>query len=256
MKNCPLDWYLRWWQEVYPTWEPQTFAIFDKFLDQRHVYLDVGAWIGPTVLYAASHARHVYCLEPDPEAFRVLQLNLAANPHYHNITALNLALSDEDGESLFGGNGELGNSESTLLVREKGYGDRRGELLRTANDEEEAKWRSAPVTRVQTKTIRALQTLYPLHECNFVKIDIEGGEEIVIPAIAGFLREHRPTLSLSLHWGYLTEPRILSVFRSLAAVYSHIYDGALETCVNEERLIRERISSIVCTAAAIGTSRV
>lgn len=53
-------------------WEPETFAVLDAHLRGDADYLDIGAWIGPTVLYAARKARHVWCFEPDPTAYRHL----------------------------------------------------------------------------------------------------------------------------------------------------------------------------------------
>lgn len=67
-----IDWYLQWWIKRYKEWEDRTFIILDTFLDARRSFIDVGAWIGPTVLYGAAKAQHIYCFEPDPEAYRVL----------------------------------------------------------------------------------------------------------------------------------------------------------------------------------------
>ena len=60
-------------------WEPATFAVLDAHLRPDRDYIDIGAWIGPTVLYAARKARHVWCFEPDPTAFRALSWNLELN---------------------------------------------------------------------------------------------------------------------------------------------------------------------------------
>ena len=46
------------------SWEPGTFAVFDRFLHRDCSCLDIGAWICPTALYAACLARHCYALEP------------------------------------------------------------------------------------------------------------------------------------------------------------------------------------------------
>ena len=57
------------------SWERNTHKIFDKFLDSNHSYIDIGAWIGPTVLYGAQIAKKVYAIEPDPIAFKELEKN-------------------------------------------------------------------------------------------------------------------------------------------------------------------------------------
>ena len=45
------------WKELSNNrWEPDTFNILDHYLKCNMVYMDVGAWIGPTVCYAAKKA--------------------------------------------------------------------------------------------------------------------------------------------------------------------------------------------------------
>src|SRR5258708_34817363 len=57
-------------------WEPETFEIFDSYVTPDTFFLDIGSWIGPTALYAASKARRVICLEPDPIAAAKLRCNI------------------------------------------------------------------------------------------------------------------------------------------------------------------------------------
>lgn len=42
-----------------------------------------------------------------------------------------------------------------------------------------------------------------IDDCNFIKIDIEGGEYCVVPTMLEHLKRYRPTLHLSLHPCYL-----------------------------------------------------
>ncbi len=246
MTDCPKDWYLQWWKNTYENWEPRTFIVFDTFLDPRRSCIDVGAWIGPTVLYAASQAKHVYCFEPDPEANRVLALNLAVNPQYRNVTVFKAALSNADGETTFGGNGELGNSESTILVSDPDYVRRQGSVLRTDSVEHDEAWRNSATVRVQSVTMETIEKTNDLQDCAFMKIDIEGGEKIVVPAIAPFLRRHRPTLYLSIHWVYLSEAEISGLFDLLSAIYEHIYDDTLMRKLSRGSFLSRKVSSIVC----------
>jgi len=62
------EWF--WNQVETNLWEPDTFKIFDKFIDKEHSYIDIGAWIGPTVLYGCQISKHCYAIEPDPIAFK------------------------------------------------------------------------------------------------------------------------------------------------------------------------------------------
>ena len=38
-----------------------------------------------------------------------------------------------------------------------------------------------------------------IHDCNFIKMDIEGGEYRVLPTMVSYLKRVRPTLHLSMH---------------------------------------------------------
>ena len=51
-------------------------------------------------------------------------------------------------------------------------------------------------------------TSQPDDECpalsfNFIKIDIEGGEYIILPAMKNFLKINKPTLLISIHPGFI-----------------------------------------------------
>ena len=68
-----------WRKAAAGKWEPETFAVLNAHLGPDRDYLDIGAWIGPTVLYGARKARRVVALEPDPVAFRALSWNIELN---------------------------------------------------------------------------------------------------------------------------------------------------------------------------------
>ena len=61
-------------------WEAQTFRVLRRFLRPEADAIDIGAWIGPTALYAAHFAQRVHAVEPDAAAHAELAANLAANP--------------------------------------------------------------------------------------------------------------------------------------------------------------------------------
>uniref|UniRef100_A0A7S4PXH1 Uncharacterized protein n=1 Tax=Alexandrium monilatum TaxID=311494 RepID=A0A7S4PXH1_9DINO len=71
--------YSKFWRRQYSSWEPGTFRVLEQFA-RGAVVLDVGAWIGPTALWAAHVARRVVALEPATKAFEELTANLRANP--------------------------------------------------------------------------------------------------------------------------------------------------------------------------------
>lgn len=194
----------KFWRKVSTgAWEPETFAVLDEHLDKDHDYLDIGAWIGPTVLYGASLARRTYCFEPDPVAFRYLAWNLELNA-VQNVSAFSAALSQSVGiarMASFGG--EAGDSMSSLL-----------------ND-------GAHGSDVVTLGWNDFAQAADLSRVSLVKMDIEGAEFDVLPQLLPWLKEHRPALYLSTHAPFLNAETRKQRMQDLADSLS-FYGSCLE----------------------------
>jgi FkbM family methyltransferase len=184
-------------------WEPHTFNVFDRFLDAEHSYIDAGAWIGPTVLYGAHLARHCYALEPDPVAFARLQENVLLNPALQErITPSPQCLTSASGPV------NLWNQTSPA------GGDSMSSLLFAG---------SAVTWQVFGVTIERFVAEHGIRDCSFLKIDIEGGEFELLPAMADYLAEHRPTVYLALHPLFLPDPDPgLAALRPILSMYKHV----------------------------------
>ena len=183
--------YHHFWDEVDSgAWEPTTLSILQKSFESRcGVFIDVGAWIGPTTLLAAKFATKVISYEPDPVAATELRKNVGLNG-FDNIEIIQAALYDRDGTLSFGGGagGELGKSGSSLMS---------GSMCIT----------------VETKDIRKLLLQEEWIICRVLKIDVEGAEYRLVSLLLPFLRLRHPRLLLSTHsraiagynglWGYL-----------------------------------------------------
>jgi FkbM family methyltransferase len=207
--------HLSFWDEVVSgTWESATFAIFNRFLDRQHSYIDIGAWIGPTVLYGCQLAKTAYALEPDPLAYAELSQNIALNKAIaENVRLFNACIAPQSGEVTLGSRGEGNDSTSSLLF---------------------AKKRTHWTVRAFSFTDFVRQQA--ITDCNFIKMDIEGGEYQLLPTMAEYLRVHRPTLHLSLHplylkirplgWPGRVVERLRQTSRILSSIgfYKHIYD--------------------------------
>lgn len=190
-------WDSHWQQVQRQEWEPETFEIFDRYTDAKHSYIDGGAWIGATVLYGCQTARVVYAFEPDPVAFAELATNVKLNqPRLANIQLFQQAIAPCNGAIKLGAPIDAGDSASTMLTR--------------------------PVTQawiVQAIRFDKFARREKITDCNFIKMDIEGGEYQVIPAMAQWLAEFQPTLYLSLHplqlyWSGLRVLRVLPILRT------------------------------------------
>lgn len=166
-----------WRKAANGAWEPETLDLLERFLDRQHAYLDLGAWIGPTVLYASQLASVVYALEPDPAAFAELRANIELNqPQLANAQIYNQAIASFTGKIRLGTPTRAGDSSATILKR--------------------------PTTQAwQVDAIRLDDFIAQadVRACNFIKMDIEGGEFQVLASMTAWLQEFRPTLYLSLH---------------------------------------------------------
>jgi FkbM family methyltransferase len=188
---------LNFWDKVNGgLWEQRTFTVLDRLLTSGTTYCDIGAWIGPTVLYAAGKCRQVYCLEPDRVAYRFLLENIQLN-RLENVLPFNLALAAEEGlQRMASPRGKRGDSMTSLLLPEGARG-----------------------MHVLCLTWDAWLGLIGRPVFNTIKMDIEGGEFSLLPTMSAYLEEHRPQLYLSLHPHLLPEAeRLSSMARVVAAL--------------------------------------
>lgn len=178
--------FLPFWESLERNaWEPETFAIFDKFIHSDTVFLDVGGWIGSTALYGAQLSKKTYVFEPDPIAFKELKRNLHLNSDadWHSRVRLeNAAISHENGELNLGAHGDGGDSMSSALL----------------SDDEDS-WR---VKAVELLDYAKRENL--IGEDVFCKIDIEGFEYDLAPSFAAFVESFpKARVFLSLHPQFL-----------------------------------------------------
>jgi FkbM family methyltransferase len=151
------------------------FAI-ETLVPEGRIYIDIGAWIGPTVLVAARRAGKVIAYEPDPVSSEELLANLALNDLQH-VDVQRVALWTADGEIPFGpgSSKELGQSTSSLM-----YNQRDG-------------------VSVRCRDIRQELVSPALQDCSLLKIDVEGAEYVIVPHIAAYFQSVGPALLLSTH---------------------------------------------------------
>ncbi|MFN6560103.1 MAG: FkbM family methyltransferase [Nostoc sp. ChiSLP01] len=175
--------YQDFWEKVNDEqWEPQTFKVFDRFISKNVTYIDVGTWIGPTLLYAAQLAKEAFAFEPDPVAYQEMLANVKLNPNIStNIKTYEALIGIESGEARLGSREEGGDSMSSILFSD----------LKTS-------WLVKSINLQDFVKKEGLQP--PL----FIKVDIEGGEYSLIPTLAGFFKDYQPiVLYLSLHPEFL-----------------------------------------------------
>jgi FkbM family methyltransferase len=166
------------------SWEPVEVAKIGEMLPGQLLF-DIGAWIGPFSLWAASNGVRVIAVEPDPVALAELQENSQANGLSDLITIVPIAIALKD--------------EPVTLNTQNGGGDSTSSMTRTNMPDS---------IQVAGNTLEWLIATYGVPD--LIKMDIEGGEGLIVPANGPRLRELHIPLLLSIHWGWFSdEARIL-----------------------------------------------
>lgn len=140
------------------------FPSFWSPRDAEPLIIDGGANIGVSVLEwkARWPMARVICFEPDPDAFRLLELNIERNG-IPGVECVNAALSDSDGTAqLFG---EFGKAA-----------DARGNSIEQA-------WGQRPLTSSVPVACCRLSSYLADRPVAFLKLDIEGAEQRVLMEI-------------------------------------------------------------------------
>jgi FkbM family methyltransferase len=170
-------------------WEPETFEVLEYFCRQGKTFVDIGAWNGVTSIYAKALGCNTVSIEPDGNIHHDLTLNLVSNncrPPYC------LAISDENGVKHLGTQSNFGNSESSLINRPG----------------------TKSATPVQTMTLETFislksetETPINISDIALIKMDIEGGEVLVLKQAKDFLTKHKPNMYISLHPAWFPNER-------------------------------------------------
>jgi FkbM family methyltransferase len=146
------------------------FPSFWSPRDAEPLIIDGGANIGVSVLEWKSRwpMARVICFEPDPDAFRLLEMNIDQND-IPGVQCINAALSDSDGvTNLFG---EFGKAA-----------DARGNSIEQA-------WGERPLSSSVEVACCRLSKYLSDRQVAFLKLDIEGAEQRVLTEIASRLNQ-------------------------------------------------------------------
>lgn len=218
--------HISFWNQ-YNKWESQIFNIFNLFLNEYSIYIDIGSWIGPTVLYASQLCKHCYAIEPDPYAVKILKENIELNK-FENITLWEGAIADSNKMVYLHSPGELFGKSLTAICEKK---------------------RETCTLSTQGKTFDTFIRNNNITKCNFIKIDIEGAEGIVLPTMKKYLEKYKPTLFITLHTKALSAQQLVNSALIVACNYTYLYDwnGTLITVSDILSKIGIRDFSIVAT---------
>lgn len=174
-----IDWH-RHRSFIYGTWEPDIVQVIKREVSAGMVALDVGSHIGfYTLLLARLVEPHgqVVAFEPLPQNFKLLVENLQLN-HLQHVQPINKAVTDHSGTV------ELHLDESNPLPGESTImsGGCRG---------------GATITVAGTTLDEYVADLGK--PVSFIKIDVEGAEELVLRGALQTIEQYYLTLLVELH---------------------------------------------------------
>ncbi len=165
--------YGNFWNLFVADWEPMTLKWIKELADPNKAFLDIGSWIGPTSLWASKFYKTVHSYEPDPTAFRFLEENVSMNAN--NISLCNAAItSDGNTVSLFSRSG-LGSSMTSMYTGED--------------------------SGVSAKGVKFSDALNAA-DFALIKVDIEGGERLIIDKIVEELSGNPIPMIFSFHYDF------------------------------------------------------
>ena len=176
---------LSFWLNIFSNWENKTFQIFDHFLDQNKIFIDIGGWIGTTCMYGGRKSKHVYVVEADNDSVSSLINNCKLNNK--NITIIHKAIYDQSDTQLFFGknkfleNSKLNDSTSQISLVE-------------SND-------TYPIQTIRIHDIIKNYEINP-NKVSLIKVDIEGGEEYILNDLFDIYHTHYIPMYISFHYSW------------------------------------------------------
>ncbi len=182
----PADYGAFWSRVGAGTWEPETLALMDRLLRPGSRFVDIGAWIGPTALYAAAKGAVVDAYECDPVALDRLKYNISVNPALERrIDVHEFAIGDSEHELQIW-SGHLGNSETSVFANHEREG------VVTACSE-------SAIVRMRDAAQVFQERGYAQLPSTLIKIDTEGAEFLIVPRLAEIIAGSHAVWYISFH---------------------------------------------------------
>jgi FkbM family methyltransferase len=165
--------------------EPEIVNLIKQVVRPGNFCLDIGANVGAHTLLMARMAGsngHVIALEPHPGICQRLRQNICLN-RLTNVKVVNAALADKDGTiDLYGFAADAFEQGISSLL-----------------PDHEAK------TKIEVRAIRGATLVREqrIEACDFLKIDVEGAESLVLRELSDLISAHRPIILFEYrkqHW--------------------------------------------------------
>lgn len=167
--------------------ELNEWRFLNKYLTPEMTFLDVGANQGEYSLFAAKRltAGKVVAFEPVDFFFNLLNENITLN-HFKNIQTLHYGLSDTE-------------QQLPIYMGQPGKGEHEG-LATIFQSEQRSRF-------IQNINLKKLDDVWPslnLQRLDFMKIDVEGAEMMVVKGAQKTIARYKPLIMMEINNGTYT----------------------------------------------------
>ena len=205
-----------WKQFNQSGWEQQTYNVFERYIDKDTTYIDIGAYLGITLFYAAQFTEKLlFGVEANPLSYEMLYENVKC---LDTVKLSNICITDKDNVIVgFGGKDNKENTSSASSIRGNCW-------------------------QVKSKNLLSYLVQNNLLNCEklFIKIDIEGAEELILNdlAVLRYLRDI--TVYLSIHPPFMKDKKTFC--RDLLN-FCYDFNNVLDSDMNE--LLKEDLEEMI-----------
>jgi FkbM family methyltransferase len=205
------------------TWEPETVKFYRKYVSPDKEVIDIGGWIGPTVLIAYSfNPKKISVVEGDPANYQILKMNCHRNILTDKVELYNICIYKESGTIMSFGY----NDETVLDTSTKGIGGKR--------------------VKVKTISLEDFLLTKDMENTNIIKIDIEGGEQYIEKGLKYISKYKDIVVLLSMHTPFWeNKDKTAKMFLEILNDYEVLSD-------KEETVPTEKLKSLMYSEEQTG----
>ena len=189
-------------------WEQDDLNFVTEKGEQDKIFIDIGAWIGPYTLIAASLGMKVYAFEPDKVAFQELKKNIELNRFKYKPQIFNYGLSKLDSRAyLYSNTNDFGKSESGLINYKNQQNTKKTQI--------ELKNFLQEIDKIKNHNLD--------NKIKILKIDIEGGEFLFEKEIYDLVKLEKLYCIFSYHHMVFNKNKFKKNFYKIRTLFYQFY---------------------------------
>ena len=226
---CP-NYVTNYYFDTFFTKEPETIEWINNFRKGKKIFWDIGANIGIYSLYTAAKFKNIkiYCFEPSTSNLRILSRNISVNKFQNQIFINPLPLSNKNNKFLLMNESKFNEGEALNTFGEKFNFE--GKIFKPENS-----------YRLLSTTINSLLKNKILKIPNYIKIDVDGLEHLILSQANILLRsnkieglcvelnenfknQHKKVLKLMKKYNFILSAKKHSILTSEITKFSKTYN--------------------------------